>query len=78
MLSEWMACLGGFLLVSVIGYYSLFGQPDSDKKYIKIFGVTNRILGNKSIVIPTKVIVALVTVVSFCFFIAAVLYSLGY
>jgi len=78
LVSEIFAWLGAFILIAVTLFFMVFGKQSADRKYQKIFGRTSEILGNKSAVIPLKVLVYTFMAAFFCFFVAAILYSGGY
>ena len=76
--SELLAWLGFFILFGVTAFFIIFGKASKKYKHIKMFGISGVILGNKSAVIPTKVLYITFGLFCVCMGLAGVLYYYGY
>lgn len=78
MISELLAWLAAAILVGVVAFYSVTGKPDKRYKYQKVFGLKSVTLGNKSAVIPGKVLVYTFALSGVCVVVALIAYTFGY
>jgi hypothetical protein len=77
-LSEYFAWAGGGVVLLVNAFYMIFGKVDHEHKYKKVFGIKSNILGNKSAVIPKKVLIYTFSSSGVLLSTATLLYILGY